>query len=91
VPASVKADTAKFVVEHIIGKARSPWTSTRTTDGADRIVRDGPYAETKEHLGGYYLLDVANLDEALHWARQLPLRPGFTVEVRPMLAPGRPA
>ena len=63
-------------------------TTIRSTDGVDRVVSDGPYAETKEHLGGYYLVDVADLDEALDWARQLPLPPGLSVEVRPVLPTG---
>jgi len=66
-------------------------TTVRSTDGTDRLVSDGPYAETKEHLGGYYLLDVPDLDEALHWAKQLPLPPGLSVEVRPVLPMGGPA
>ncbi len=64
-------------------------TRVRSTDGVDRLVTDGPYAETKEHLGGYYLVEVADLDEALHWARQLPLPPGLSVEVRSVLPTGR--
>lgn len=64
-------------------------TTIRSTDGVDRVISDGPYAETKEHLGGYYLVDVADLDEALDWARQLPLPPGLSVEVRPVLPTGR--
>jgi len=64
-------------------------TTIRSTDGADRVISDGPYAETKEHLGGYYLVDVADLDEALDWAKQIPLPPGQSVEVRPVLPTGR--
>jgi hypothetical protein len=63
-------------------------TTIRSTDGLDRLISDGPYAETKEHLGGYYLVDVADLDEALDWAKQLPLPPGLAVEVRPVLPTG---
>jgi hypothetical protein len=62
--------------------------TVRTTDGTDRYVTDGPYAEAKEHLGGYYLVDAADLDEALDWAKQLPLPPGLCVEVRPVLPTG---
>ena len=50
----------------------------------DHIVTDGPFAETKEQLGGFYLLDCADLDEALAWARKIPM-PGGTVEVRPVM------
>jgi hypothetical protein len=63
-------------------------TTIRSTDGTDRVISDGPYAETREHLGGYYLVDVADLDEALTWAKQLPLPPGLAVEVRPVLPTG---
>jgi hypothetical protein len=63
-------------------------TTVRSTDGTDRVISDGPYAETKEHLGGYYLVDVADLDEALDWAKQIPLPPGLAVEIRPALPMG---
>jgi hypothetical protein len=63
-------------------------TSTATTvaipDSGDPIVTDGPFAETKEQLGGFYLLDCKDLDEALEWARKVPM-PGGTVEVRPVM------
>jgi hypothetical protein len=48
------------------------------------IVSDGPYAETKEQLGGYYVLECADRDEALHYAREVPHSPGLVVEVRPI-------
>ena len=51
---------------------------------ADAVVSDGPFAETKEQLGGYYLLDCADLDEALAWAKRIPM-PGGIVEVRPVM------
>lgn len=50
-------------------------------DGGGRVVTEGPYAETVEQLGGFYLLDVADLDDALDLCRLLP--EGYTVEVRP--------
>ena len=53
-------------------------------EGGAPIVSDGPFAETKEQLGGYYLLDCKDLDEALEWARKVPM-PGGTVEVRPVM------
>ena len=46
-------------------------TSVRVRDG-ERIVTDGPFAETKETLGGYYLLEVDNLDDAIEAARRVP-------------------
>jgi hypothetical protein len=45
------------------------------------LVTDGPFAETKEQLGGFYLLECADLDEALEWAKQVPQSPGLVVEV----------
>ena len=63
-------------------------TSTATTvqiaESGDPVVTDGPFAETKEQLGGFYLLDCEDLDDALGWARKIPL-PGGKVEVRPVM------
>ena len=64
-------------------------TGTATTvtlvDG-DRVVTDGPFAETKEQLGGYYIVDVASLDEALEWAAKIPSARLGTIEVRPVMS-----
>ena len=47
------------------------------------IVTDGPYGETKELFGGYYILDVASKEEAVEWAKRLPMtRPGIKTEIR---------
>jgi hypothetical protein len=55
--------------------------------GKDRIVSDGPFAESKEAIGGYFLLDVATMEEALAIARECPGLPyGIRVEVRPVAA-----
>jgi hypothetical protein len=59
-------------------------TTVRSTDGVDRLVTDGPFAEAKEHIAGYYEIEAADLDEALRWARRMPLLPGGAVEVRPV-------
>jgi hypothetical protein len=63
-------------------------SSTATTveirESGEPIVSDGPFAETKEQLGGYYLLDCKDYDEALAWAKRIPM-PGGTVEVRPVM------
>ena len=64
-------------------------TATATTvrrQHGEVSVHDGPYAETKEQLGGYYVIDVADLDAALHWARKIPMRADGAVEVRPAIA-----
>ncbi len=59
-------------------------TTVRMQDGK-RHVQDGPYADTKEQLGGYFVVDVPDLDMALDWAARCPVKPGGTVEVRPVL------
>jgi hypothetical protein len=58
-------------------------TSVRVRDGK-RLVTDGPFAETREQLGGYMLIDVKDLDEAIGIAARLPLARTSTVEVRPV-------
>ncbi|HEY3481273.1 MAG TPA: YciI family protein [Streptomyces sp.] len=50
--------------------------------GETPVVTDGPYGETKELFGGFYLLDVASKEEAVEWAKRLPAFPGTKVEVR---------
>jgi len=58
-------------------------TSLRVRDGK-RLITDGPFAETTEQLGGYYIIDVKNLDEALAIASRLPPAKKGTVEIRPV-------
>ncbi len=56
------------------------------TTAADRTIHDGPFAETKEQLGGFYLVDVPDLDAAIKLARQVPFRTaGGSIEIRPLL------
>lgn len=50
-----------------------------------KTVHDGPFAETREQLGGYYIVDVADIDTATGWARKVPIIPGGKVEVRPVV------
>jgi len=59
-------------------------TSVRVRDG-ETLTTDGPFAETKEVLGGYYLIDVESLDEALSWAAKIPGAAHGTIEVRPVV------
>jgi hypothetical protein len=59
-------------------------TTVRIREG-ETVVSDGPFAETKEVLGGYYLVDVPDLDEALRWAERIPSAPYGSVEVRPVM------
>jgi hypothetical protein len=59
-------------------------TVVRVREG-EELLTDGPFAELKEQLGGYYLLDCADLDEALRWARAIPAASYGSVEVRPVV------
>jgi hypothetical protein len=65
-------------------------TSVRVRDGK-RLVTDGPFAETREQLGGYFLVEANNLDEAIAVAARIPMARKGTVEVRPVIdIPGLP-
>lgn len=59
-------------------------TTLRYQEGK-QVVQDGPFADTKEQLGGFFIINVPNLDIALEWAARFPQRPGAAVEVRPNL------
>jgi hypothetical protein len=59
-------------------------TTVRVRDG-ETLLTDGPFAETREQLGGYYLLDCADLDEANRWAARIPDAANGAVEVRPVM------
>jgi hypothetical protein len=59
-------------------------TSVRVRDGK-RLVTDGPFAETREQLGGYYLIEAPNLDEAMGIAERIPVAKYGTIEIRPMV------
>jgi hypothetical protein len=59
-------------------------TTVRERDG-ETVFTDGPFAETKEILGGYYLIDVPDLDAALKWAARVPNVSFGSVEVRPVM------
>jgi hypothetical protein len=69
--------------------ASGPLTAGDTTrvvraHGGRTFVSDGPFAETKEQVGGFYLLECADLDEAVALARRSPFGPGGAVEIRPV-------
>ena len=70
------------------GHALQPAFSATTVRlrGGTREVQDGPYAEAKEQLGGYYIVDVPDLDAALGWAARCPAAADGAVEVRPVLS-----
>jgi len=59
-------------------------TTVRVRDG-ERLLTDGPFAETREQLGGFYLLDCRDLDEALAWAAKIPGAQTGAIEVRPVM------
>jgi hypothetical protein len=59
-------------------------TTVRVRDG-ERLLTDGPYAETKEQLGGFYMLECKDLDEALAWAARIPEAKTGSIEVRPVM------
>jgi hypothetical protein len=63
----------------------STGTTLRLKDG-QRDVQDGPYADTKEQLGGFYMIDVPDLDAALEWAARNPAAATGAVEVRPVVS-----
>lgn len=70
------------------GEALHP-TATATTvrvRNGDVATVDGPFAETKEQIGGYYLVDCPNLDEAIGWAAKIPGATTGSIEIRPIVA-----
>ena len=71
---------------YLAGEALQPTataTSVRVRDGAT-MVTDGPFAETKEALGGFYLLDCRDIDEAIEMAARIPTARRGTIEIRPI-------
>jgi hypothetical protein len=75
------------------GEALQPPESATTVRvrGGSRTIHDGPYADTKEQLGGFMVIDVPTLDEALEWAARCPAAAYGAVEVRPVLPTTAPA
>jgi hypothetical protein len=59
--------------------------TTVRTEGASQSLHDGPFAETKEELGGFYLIEAPDLDAAIAWARKIPMPGRGSVEVRPIM------
>ena len=73
---------------YVAGEALQP-TATATTvrvKNGKVMTTDGPFAETKEQLGGYYLVDCKNLDDAIKWAGKIPSAGRGPVEVRPIMS-----
>lgn len=71
----------------VAGDALHPTSSATSVrvQGGETIATDGPFAETTEQLGGYYIIDVPDLDQAIEWAAKLPSAPRGPVEVRPVM------
>jgi hypothetical protein len=69
------------------GRLHGPETATvvRRVEGR-RVVSDGPFVESKEHLGGFYVIEAADLDEALEWAERTVAAIGMPIEVWPFVA-----
>ena len=62
-------------------------TTLVSRQGGEPLVHDGPFADTKEQLGGFFIIEVANLDEAIRWASQCPAAGTGKVEIRPTSRP----
>ena len=76
---AVKAAGVLLGAEQLAGTDTA--TSVRVR-GGERLLTDGPFLETKEHLGGFFLIDVPDLDTALDWAARMPNSASGTTEVR---------
>jgi hypothetical protein len=68
------------------GLQASATSKTLRFENGERVVTDGPYAETKEQLGGFYVIECASIDEALEWAAKVPSAEHGSTEVRPVIA-----
>ena len=70
----------------IVAQALAPVRTAKTVRVRKRkvTVTDGPFAETKEQLGGYYVIEVDNLEQAIFWAEKMPGMTSGSVEIRPL-------
>jgi hypothetical protein len=88
VTANVAATKAMADAGVLVDSAPLHRVSSATTvqvRNGETLLTDGPFAELKEQLGGYYLLECADLDEALRWAQTIPAARVGSVEVRPVM------
>ena len=71
---------------HVAGEALTDSAEAKVLrgEGESPIVTDGPFAETQEQLGGFYVLECEGIEDALKWAEQVPKGPGLVVELRPV-------
>jgi hypothetical protein len=96
---SIYAEYRKFSEDiaasgHYVGGSELQPTSAATTvrvRNGKRLVTDGPFAETREQLGGYYLVEAKDLDEAIALAARIPSARSGTIEVRPLVPSMTPA
>lgn len=77
-------DSGAFIAGEGLQPSATATTVQIPADGGEPTVTDGPFAESKEQVGGFYLLECKDLDEALDWAKRIPAQGGF-VEVRPVM------
>jgi hypothetical protein len=68
------------------GLQASATSKTLRVENGEQVVTDGPFAETKEQLGGFYVIECASMDEALDWAARVPSAEQGSTEVRPVIA-----
>jgi hypothetical protein len=73
------------------GLRSTPSATTVRTIGGKQTIHDGPFAETKEQLGGYYLIEAPDLDAAVAIAKKVPVMKDGSIEIRPVLMPPAPA
>jgi hypothetical protein len=76
-------DLGKYVAGAGLNASSKATVVRPAPDGTDAIVVDGPFIESKEQIGGFYLLECVDLDEALQIAREIPRSTGLAIEVRP--------
>ncbi len=69
------------------GLAPVAYATTVRVRNDKTLTTDGPFAETHEQLGGYFLVDCANLDEAIRWAEKIPTAKYGSIEIRPLWSP----
>jgi hypothetical protein len=71
----------------VSGEALQPSATSKTlrVESGEQVVTDGPFAETKEALGGFYVIECASIDEALEWAAKLPSAEYGATEIRPVM------
>ena len=68
------------------GLQTSTTATTLRVENGERLLTDGPFADTKEQVGGFYVIECKNLDEALNWAEKLPsAQRGMSTEIRPVM------